>query len=130
MTTILGCVPAREHTRAGHPENAGRVSAIMGRLESEGVLPNLDLVEPSPASIEQLLQVHTPQLIERVRAASTRGGGHLDADTYTTSASFQQARLAAGTSCALVDQVMGGMANNGIAIIRPPGRNLKSRNNL
>ncbi len=121
MTTLLGVVPAGEHTQAGHPENVIRVTAIMALLESEGVLADLKKIEPRPAVKEQLTRVHSSHLIERIRKASAMGGGNLDADTYTTAASFDQACLAVGTVSGIVDDVMSGKAANGLALIRPPG---------
>lgn len=121
MSTILGSVPAKQHTKAGHPENARRVDAILSVLETEGVLPDLVPIEPVLATQEQLTLVHDERLIDLVRLASTHGGGLLDADTYTTPASYEQARLAVGISCLLVDRIMEGSATNGIGLIRPPG---------
>jgi acetoin utilization deacetylase AcuC-like enzyme len=121
VSTLLGSVPAEEHTRAGHPENARRVNAILAVLEAEGVLPDLVPIEPVLATQKQLGLAHDERLIELVQLASKQGGGMLDPDTYTTSASYEQARLAVGTSCLLVDQIMDGGATNGIGLIRPPG---------
>jgi acetoin utilization deacetylase AcuC-like enzyme len=121
MSTLLGSVPAEGHTRAGHPENARRVNAILSVLESGGVLLDLEPIEPAFASQKQLLLAHDQQLIDLVHMASKHGGGLLDADTYTTPASYEQARLAVGTSCSLVDRIMEGEATNGLGLIRPPG---------
>jgi len=121
VSTLLGSVPAEEHTKAGHPENARRVEAILSVLEAEGVMPDLVPIEPVPATQKQLTLVHDERLIDLVRLASNHGGGLLDADTYTTPASYDQARLAVGTSCLLVDRIMEGRATNGIGLIRPPG---------
>lgn len=121
MTTLLGSVPAEQHTRSGHPENARRVKAILSVLEAEGVLPDLVPIEPVLATEKQLRLAHDERLIELVELASKHGGGLLDADTYTTSASYEQARLAVGTSCLLVDRIMERGATNGIGLIRPPG---------
>lgn len=126
MTTLLGTVPASQHTQAGHPENSIRVTAIMALLEREGVLADLERIEPRLAANEQLIQVHGLRLIQRVRRASEMGGGNLDADTYTTVASFEQACLAAGTVCAIIDDVMIGRATNGLALIRPPGHHAEA----
>lgn len=121
MPTLLGTVPAEQHTKAGHPENALRVKAIQAVLEAEGVLPDLLPIEPVLATQKQLLLAHDQRLIELVNLASKHGGGLLDADTYTTSASYEQARIAVGTSCSLVDRIIEGGATNGIGLIRPPG---------
>lgn len=121
MTTVLAYVPAKEHSLEGHPENAGRMTAIMRLLERENALEELELLLAEPATMDQLLQVHSASLIEKLEFASRMGGGNLDPDTYCTSASFDQARLAAGAVCRATDVIMRGEADNGIALIRPPG---------
>ena len=105
----------------GHPENAGRVAAVIRLLESEAVLGEVSLLESSPASNEQILRVHSEALIQRIESVSKMGGGRLDPDTYCTEASFQLAKLAAGTVCAAADAIMLGQASNGFALVRPPG---------
>ncbi|HSG18552.1 MAG TPA: histone deacetylase [Anaerolineae bacterium] len=121
MTTILAYVPADEHTLEGHPENAGRIAAIKRLLEQEAALSAVDIVEAVPASTEQLLRVHSPSLIQSVQLASSQGGGNLDPDTYCTKASFDQARLAVGTTCLASELIMQGEVDNGIVLVRPPG---------
>lgn len=121
MTTALGVVPAADHNQFGHPEHPGRIAAVAQELESSGLLGDLLLIDPVAASQEQLRRVHSPALIEQVRLASSYGGGLLDADTYTTAASYHQAKLAAGTTCALSDLIIAKKVDNGFSLIRPPG---------
>jgi acetoin utilization deacetylase AcuC-like enzyme len=67
-------------------------------------------VECGPASEEDVLRCHTPELVDRVR--TTRGW--LDADTICTETSYESALLAAG---AAIEATRRG----GFAIARPPG---------
>jgi acetoin utilization deacetylase AcuC-like enzyme len=97
------------------------MAAINRLLEREAVLNDVDIVDAVPATTEQLLRAHSPSLIESVQLASRLGGGNLDPDTYCTRASFVQASLAAGTTCLSGELIMRGEADNGIALIRPPG---------
>lgn len=127
MQTILVLAPGLTHTRAGHPENHTRMTAVQRSLERSGVLADVTAVSPQPASIEQLRRVHTPSLIERIRTVSRIGGGLLDhGDTYATADSYELARLAAGGCCTAVDQIMNGSARNGLALVRPPGHHAES----
>ena len=65
--------------------------------------------------------VHDSRLIEMVRAASERGGGNLDPDTYTTPHTYHAACLSAGGALRAVDAVISGEADNAFAALRPPG---------
>lgn len=121
MTTVLGYVPAEGHSLEGHPENAGRMSAIMHLLAGDPVLDDLFLLDAKAASSEQLLRVHSRELLSIVERVCAAGGGRLDPDTYCTVASFEHASLAAGTACLAGDLIMRGEAQNGFALVRPPG---------
>ncbi|MGD8585008.1 MAG: histone deacetylase [Chloroflexota bacterium] len=121
MTTVLGYVPATAHSLEGHPENAGRMTAIMRLLESKSILDDVLMPDAMPASAEQLLRVHSADLVASIERASRIGGGRLDPDTYCTTSSFEEARLAAGTTCLVSDMIMRGEAQNGFALVRPPG---------
>jgi acetoin utilization deacetylase AcuC-like enzyme len=127
MSTILVYAPALKHTKAYHPESHHRLKATIQNLENFGVLTNLQQVEPKPASFEQLMRVHTPDLIEHIQRVSFLGGGTLDhGDTYATAQSFDLAKLAVGGCCQAVDKIMTGEARNGIALVRPPGHHAES----
>lgn len=121
MKPIFVSVPASEHTLAGHPENAGRLKAILRLLEEHQVLDDLLAIAPRAAKIEQLTRVHTNSMVEMVRQACSQNWQRLDADTYVTSSSYELARLAAGSAAAAVDKIMTGQANTGLALLRPPG---------
>ena len=122
MTTVAVYVPATAHTKSGHPENQGRISHILSFLDKAGVLKDVQLLDPVPATIKQLRRVHASALIERIREVCITGGGTLDlGDTYATPESYELARLAAGSAIAVVDQILTGQATNGFALVRPPG---------
>jgi acetoin utilization deacetylase AcuC-like enzyme len=122
MTTLLAFAPALAHTQRGHPENHARLEAMLPSLEKLGVLADLTPIDFVPASVEQLQRVHDGALIEQVRQTSMQGGGVLDyGDTYATAHSYDLARLAVGACCTAVDHIMTNRAQNGIALVRPPG---------
>jgi acetoin utilization deacetylase AcuC-like enzyme len=121
MRTALTFVPGTTHTLQGHPEHAGRLSAVWALLEQRSVLDDLHHVPPIAATDRQLLAVHTDRHVDLIRWAAEQGGGMLGPDTYMKRGSYSEASLAAGSSCAVVDRVMRGEVDNGIALVRPPG---------
>lgn len=121
MKPVFVFVPASEHTLEGHPENAGRVQAVLRLLEKYEVTADLLTISPHLATVEQLTRVHTKSMVEKVRQAAAHNWQRLDADTYVTQSSYELARLAAGSAAAAVDSIMSGVANTGLALLRPPG---------
>lgn len=126
MGTLLAICPASEHNLQGHPENKRRLRAVADLIERGGILPDLTPISPILATNEQLTAVHSAYLVELVERASLAGGGHLDADTYTTPDSNRLARIAAGTTCDMISRIMAGDARNGFALVRPPGHHADS----
>lgn len=111
----------RLHTRGHHPENAARLERIWTVLDEAGMQGQLTRVDFRPATAEHLALVHAPVLIERIEAACAGSGGMLDPDTYVVPSSYEIAQLAVGGTIAAVDAVLGGRADNALAVVRPPG---------
>lgn len=114
------------HTLRGHPENALRLESTWALLQSDGILQKLYPIPSTPAPLDAILRVHTPQYVEWVRDLAEKGGGTLDADTYVNKDSYDAALRAAGGVLNLVDAVMTGEADNGFALVRPPGHHALS----
>ena len=110
-----------EHNLPGHPENQTRLERIMATLRDERLLDRMTLVPPRPADLELLERVHDPAYVSELRVFAEQGGGHIDADTYVGRRSFDAARLAAGGAAELARAVLESRAQNGIALVRPPG---------
>lgn len=109
------------HTLEGHPENFRRLQGTWQLLQNDGILTELLRVPSSPAPIDALLRVHTPQYVERLQNIAESGGGRIDADTYVNADSYQAALLAAGGLLNMTDMIIQGQVDNGFALIRPPG---------
>ncbi len=121
---MLGCIynPLfQEHGEPWHPENGQRLAAIIGRLQKTGLWAELDHLEFSPASVEQVGWVHEPDYIEHLDHLCQQGGGALDADTQATEDTYQAAMLAAGGCITATEAVIHGDIQSAICLVRPPG---------
>ena len=81
----------------------------------------VSLLEPRPATNEELGRVHVVEHIALVQRVAQAGGGNLDSDTYVSPRSFDAALVAAGGLVRAVEAVLAGEVENGFALVRPPG---------
>lgn len=104
-----------------HPESPKRLEAIYKTLSEEGIENNLTLIAPRLAEITELGYNHSLPYIEKVKATEGIPYTMLDPDTYTSSASFEVARLAVGGVLEAISRVINGELDSAFALIRPPG---------
>ncbi|TAK34744.1 MAG: histone deacetylase [Chloroflexota bacterium] len=109
------------HNSVSHPENSTRLTETLRTIERLGLNRTLVQIASTPATLDQILAVHTAQEVDLVRAASAQNRGFLDPDTYVTPDSFEAALRAAGGSIACVDAVLSGQVASAYALVRPPG---------
>jgi acetoin utilization deacetylase AcuC-like enzyme len=110
----------------GNPERADRIRAL---LDSGPLFDTAGVVRMKAgrkATREELLLVHTPEHFERIADTAGRPLVMLDADTPTSERSFDTALLAAGGVLDVVDAVMRGDVERGLALVRPPGHHAES----
>jgi acetoin utilization deacetylase AcuC-like enzyme len=116
-TLFLSHPSLLEHGIDSHPENPGRLQAILESLEKS---PFLDVTCTRKASVEELSAVHDVDYINHVLSVDGYPG-YLDPETPMAKGSVQAALLAAGLGLEVVEQVLDGKIENGFALIRPPG---------
>ena len=116
-----------EHDTGQHVENAQRLRDVISVLEQSGVKQQLVPIQPEPASIDDLLTVHSKEHIARIENIAKEGGGWLDPDTLTSEASYKVALHAAGGLIKAVTAVMDGELNSAFALVRPPGHHATER---
>lgn len=109
-----------------HPERPERLVAIVRALHESGLLGQLQQVPPRPATPEELSRVHSAQYLSDLEnrigpKAQAHGSGWLDPDTYYGPGSYQAALYAAGGAIDLSLRVFHSQADNGFALVRPPG---------
>jgi len=101
MDLVSSSAFAHLHPTGTHPESQQRLAVLQHQF---------GFVECAPASVEDVLRCHAPELVEQVRTTN----GLIDADTVCTPSTFESAMLAAG---AAIEAARRG----GFALARPPG---------
>jgi acetoin utilization deacetylase AcuC-like enzyme len=112
-------------TPVGHPERperAGVLHAVAASFKERGG----EVVEPRPATDDDLLRVHTREHIDAIVA--TRGKATMiDEDTFTSPDSDEIARLAAGAVLTGVDRALDGpTGTRSLVLVRPPGHHAEA----
>ena len=110
-----------EHNTGPHPENAGRLEATMRVLRETGILDTIGILEPQPATVQEVATVHSTSYIVHVRRVAETGGGYLDPDTYVSPKSYEAALMAVGGANLAVNRVLDGASKAAFALVRPPG---------
>jgi len=119
---VYGDIYLQHNTGAGHPERAERLTSIIKRLETTGLMDRLTLIEPRAATEAQLTSVHAAEYVARIRRLVEQGGTYADSrDTPVSKQSYTAALHAAGGVLAAVDAVMEGNVRSAFCAVRPPG---------
>ncbi|MBV9513903.1 MAG: histone deacetylase [Mycobacteriaceae bacterium] len=123
MATVYATHPRyAEHDYPGHPENAERIRAVWRGLDESGLTARMSALTAEPVEAEWVLTVHRSTYLELLRRVSAGPRvTFLDADTYAGPDALAIALLSAGGAVGVVDGVLSGSADNGLAAIRPPG---------
>jgi acetoin utilization deacetylase AcuC-like enzyme len=106
---------------ANHPERIDRLRVIYDVVERPEVREKFLFPVADPAQPEHIQAVHDQAQFDRVSRTQGKDFDILDADTTTSSRSYEAALLAAGSVMKGIDMMMSGDADNGFALVRPPG---------
>lgn len=111
------------------PYEAVDAPAPKARLRSlvdvVGLTASLDLLPVEAASEDSLATLHDRDYLARLRQLEAEGYGESGRWAPTGPDVYLTARLAVGACYATVDAVMGGRADNGYALVRPPGHHAR-----
>jgi acetoin utilization deacetylase AcuC-like enzyme len=102
----------------GHPEQPERAQ-VFEAVATRYASPSGKLVEPRAATREELERVHDVEYIDQI----TKTSGHatmLDADTFTSPATYDVALLAAGATVQAAEHAVT-HREPAFALVRPPG---------
>ena len=120
----------RRHDNIGHPENAERTMVMMNALKEAPFFDQLHFIKPRPLPEEILYRVHSPRMIYQIKEISETQSQWLDLDTYVCKHDFETALLAAGGMLQLCNDVLNEKADNGFALVRPPGHHATSSTSM
>ncbi len=124
-TAVVEDLRYRDHRGPpGHPEHPERLAAVQAALDARS--EPLERLSPRPATVEEVMRVHSREHLERVRQAVSQAPSQLDPDTYVSPQSLDVALLAAGGSIELARRVARGEARSGLAAVRPPGHHAEA----
>src|SRR5207244_5254655 len=104
-----------------HIESPEGKRRLRNLVEVSGLLDHLVQLRPRPATETEILRLHTPEYVERIKRMSGESGGDAGEVTPFGRGSYEIALLAAGGCMAAVDAVLDGKVDNGYALVRPPG---------
>ncbi len=123
MSTIV--IKAHEYLEhdpgAGHPESPRRLEAIYERIGEPDISGLFSALAPREAAVEELRWNHAGAYIERIERTAGVPHFQLDPDTATSAGSWKAAILAVGGVFTAMDKINSAEADNGFALVRPPG---------
>ena len=111
----------QQHETHDHVEGKDRLTAIENALVKTQIKDKLELIQPRPATIEEIAAVHDRSYLQELKKEIESGGGWLDPDTYVSPGSWEAALYAAGGLMNAVNAVMTGKCSSAFALVRPPG---------
>jgi acetoin utilization deacetylase AcuC-like enzyme len=104
----------------GHPERPERVQVLLDM--AAGLHRNgLERISPRAATVAEIELCHDPRYVAVMRQTAQRESYDFDPDTHASRATYETSLLATGGILTAVEAVLGGEADNGFAIVRPPG---------
>jgi acetoin utilization deacetylase AcuC-like enzyme len=109
----------QEHTTPpGHPERPERAE-VFDQVASAWRDKGGTVIEPRPATREELLRVHDAAHVDAIESTSGRAV-MLDEDTFTSPESYEVALLAAGAAVQAAEHALD-TKETAFALVRPPG---------
>jgi acetoin utilization deacetylase AcuC-like enzyme len=108
-----------------HPESPERILVLNRMLEEEASGKFL-LIEPRPATEEEVAWVHVRAYIDFLKATAGHESVFLDADTSAGPKTYEIALLAAGGFLEALDAILSGRVRNALALVRPPGHHAEA----
>ncbi|CAD6242189.1 GSCOCG00009441001-RA-CDS, partial [Cotesia congregata] len=110
-----------------HPEIPQRISGIFSKHEEYDLLKRCHRIPGRIATEEELLLVHTESYVESMKTTEKKKMSEVHKESrnfesvYLHTETWSSASVAAGSVLQVVDSVLNGESQSGVAIVRPPG---------
>ncbi|XP_025261717.1 histone deacetylase 6 isoform X2 [Camponotus floridanus] len=117
-----------------HPEKPSRISSIYNNHEKYGLLERCHLLQGRSATLAELSLAHSKDYIDSIKRTSTLKPKELQKQAsdynsvYLHNETWSSACVSAGCLLKMVDAVLNGESQSGIAIVRPPGHHAEEDN--
>jgi acetoin utilization deacetylase AcuC-like enzyme len=116
-----------QHDTGSHPENAGRLTAIMDKLKQDHTLDALQARTSRAATEEEVAAVHGVDYIRHVEEAALAGQEFLGTpDCVLSEQTYDVALHAAGALVDAVEEVAERRLDNAFVACRPPGHHAEA----
>jgi acetoin utilization deacetylase AcuC-like enzyme len=109
-----------------HVESPDRLRVIYEQLEQPPLSELFPYPDFEPASQEVLELNHTREHVMHVAGTAGKTFSSLDPDTQASPKSYDAACLAAGAVMSGMEMIIQGEADNGFALVRPPGHHAEA----
>ncbi|HAR36778.1 MAG TPA: hypothetical protein DCR87_07760, partial [Acidobacteria bacterium] len=109
-----------------HIESPLRIIALYELVQTR-LKSGFTLVEPRPATTEEIQMVHLPEYVSFLKETAGREDYYqFDPDTIAGPYTYEAACLAAGAGLTAADLILEGKLDNALALVRPPGHHAES----
>lgn len=116
---------ARHKMGAGHIESPDRILTLKKVVE-EALDVHAILIQPRPATEEEISLIHLSSYISYLKETSTHGHTVFDPDTIAGPDTYETACLAAGAGLTAAELIISNKIDNAFALVRPPGHHAES----
>nr|XP_031839084.1 histone deacetylase 6 isoform X2 [Nomia melanderi] len=110
-----------------HPEKPNRIISIYKKFQEYNILDRCYVQQGRSATMEELLLAHSKDYIDRIKSTANTKAKELKKlassfnSIYLHSETWTSARVSTGSLLQVVNSVLNGESQCGVAIIRPPG---------
>ena len=104
-----------------HAENPETKRRFRNLVEVSGLLDQMTVLKPRPATEDEIARFHTRDLIADIKAKSRGGYAVTEDGSPMGRGTFEIAQLSAGGSIVALEAVLSGNVKNAYALVRPPG---------